>query len=628
MSSAPWQKPFRGMQIDKAHPLSRGLVGCWVMNESTGDKLFDLSGNGNHGTNNGADWAPDGLDFVAANDDYISMSDSSTLDITGALTLLLIYKSSVLPGDDAGLISKSSDVQKYFGSTAQKVYEIGILNNIIYFSISSGTVQCNVNGDCSAWSEDGNTHRIIATWDGTTDANGMKIYVDGVLSYQGTSTITSIQTITSEFDIGGYGQTWNHNGNIASAKVYNRALSPSEVAYINREPYAMFQQPISPASLYYEAIAATDVYLTLSQNMSVSKLGQANTQGPVILSNTLATVDGGGANALAPITVNDLLGLIEVGQAQTDQNLVLTNSLLFTTGADAVAQSTLDISGVLSVLQAGVATSSADITLNEILTVLQATINEFDVDLSLSEILAILESGLANSEGNLALSELLNIANSGLSTSYGSLSLSEILTILQSTVNLFDVSISLSEVLSVLQSGLVTSGGSVSILNILSILSASQSTAGASVSFAKNLSMAQSTAEITNSYLTLAYDLALNTQSISTAASTLALAINSGISATVAVDFTGVLPLSQSLDLSAAGGATSQSGLSLNNILSISILAEALASAGISLNMVESVITNGTLVSITVTTPDGRTVIIGVEIRTVKVPADDRIITI
>jgi hypothetical protein len=37
-------KPARGEQINKSRLLARGLVGCWMMNEGTGDKVFDLTG--------------------------------------------------------------------------------------------------------------------------------------------------------------------------------------------------------------------------------------------------------------------------------------------------------------------------------------------------------------------------------------------------------------------------------------------------------------------------------------------------------------------------------------------------------------------------------------------------------
>ena len=44
------QKPPLGIQIDWSNPITKGLVGCWLFNEGSGDKVYDLSGNGNTGT--------------------------------------------------------------------------------------------------------------------------------------------------------------------------------------------------------------------------------------------------------------------------------------------------------------------------------------------------------------------------------------------------------------------------------------------------------------------------------------------------------------------------------------------------------------------------------------------------
>ena len=46
-------KPRLGLRLNHNHPLAQGLVGCWVMNEGGGDKVFDLSGNGKAGTFSG-----------------------------------------------------------------------------------------------------------------------------------------------------------------------------------------------------------------------------------------------------------------------------------------------------------------------------------------------------------------------------------------------------------------------------------------------------------------------------------------------------------------------------------------------------------------------------------------------
>lgn len=50
----PVIKPIRGIQLNKSHPLARGLVGCWLFNEGSGTKCFDVSGFGNHGTRESA----------------------------------------------------------------------------------------------------------------------------------------------------------------------------------------------------------------------------------------------------------------------------------------------------------------------------------------------------------------------------------------------------------------------------------------------------------------------------------------------------------------------------------------------------------------------------------------------
>ena len=116
----------------------------------------------------------------------------------------------------------------------------------------------------------------------------------------------------------------------------------------------------------------------------------------------------------------------------------------------------------------------------------------------------------------------------------------------------------------------------------------------------------KTTAEITQAYLTLAHNLAVQSGAVSTAASTLALAINAGISATLVVD--------------------AQAEVSLSKTLALSILAEAVAAAGLSLDAVISISTNYD--SITVVTPDGRTVVIAVELRQTLISEEDRTVII
>ena len=53
-------KPARGSLVNPSHPLARGLVGAWLMNEILGEVVCDLSGRGNNGTfTNGPLWSSD-----------------------------------------------------------------------------------------------------------------------------------------------------------------------------------------------------------------------------------------------------------------------------------------------------------------------------------------------------------------------------------------------------------------------------------------------------------------------------------------------------------------------------------------------------------------------------------------
>ncbi len=45
-----FQQPFRGLQINRTHPLAKNLIGYWPCNDGTGLKAWDYSGNANQGT--------------------------------------------------------------------------------------------------------------------------------------------------------------------------------------------------------------------------------------------------------------------------------------------------------------------------------------------------------------------------------------------------------------------------------------------------------------------------------------------------------------------------------------------------------------------------------------------------
>ena len=87
-------KPPRGTLLNRTHPLARGLVGAWILNELTGETLFDISGHGCLMTMvaNAPRWAAGHLNFDtgveyaqnASVQPHLSFGDNP-FSVTGAL---------------------------------------------------------------------------------------------------------------------------------------------------------------------------------------------------------------------------------------------------------------------------------------------------------------------------------------------------------------------------------------------------------------------------------------------------------------------------------------------------------------------------------------------------------------
>ena len=79
---------------------------------------------------------------------------------------------------------------------------------------------------------DGNWYNVCTTYDGSDTIAGLKIYVNGVQASGSTILNSSPSTITSSADFqisgrGGANNIWG--GRVASANIYNRALSATEI---------------------------------------------------------------------------------------------------------------------------------------------------------------------------------------------------------------------------------------------------------------------------------------------------------------------------------------------------------------------------------------------------------------
>ena len=234
------QKPFRGVQLNRTHPLAKGLVGCWLFNEATGETAFDLSGHGNNGTlENDVAWGGSkfggSLKFDGV-DDYVDCGNDSSLDVTTAFTVSVWVKPNTGYGslNNPGVISKR--VESWGGIWVSS--STGKLWGRIYQSDSViVNLPQNVVLPINQWS-------FIVLVANPSD-NYVRQYINaieiGSVYYNGTIRTGSDNLLigeqTSEF----------FNGSIDSVRIYNRALSAEEVAWSYREPYAMFEPSFNPA---------------------------------------------------------------------------------------------------------------------------------------------------------------------------------------------------------------------------------------------------------------------------------------------------------------------------------------------------------------------------------------------
>jgi Concanavalin A-like lectin/glucanases superfamily len=216
---------------------TNGLVAYYPFNGNANDE----SGNGNHGTVNGATLTTDR--FGNANraynfngtTDFIDVADSPTLDVTSELTL------SVWINEFSANLNVSQSA--YNGRIIEKGYA-GQNNGYLLDAVGSiNSNPCSntattiktrfiagvgvMGNSCYSFN---NWHHLIATF----NQGLLKVYIDGVLDVSYNGTVSTIPTNNLPLRIGytqgaaGCGCEY-FRGEIDDIRIYNRALSESEV---------------------------------------------------------------------------------------------------------------------------------------------------------------------------------------------------------------------------------------------------------------------------------------------------------------------------------------------------------------------------------------------------------------
>jgi len=233
-------KPTRGSLFNKSHPLARGLVGYWLLSEGSGNKVFDLSGNGKSlDFYNSPIWTPGKCGSAILFDDgssqYIGRSLVDTAIPTAApMTMICWFNSNDITANQvlmsiavAGAGGLSVMGLQARGDVDQKAR--AFLRDEIQswvYSASSDTFSANT------W------HQAVAVFASSTSRT---VYLDGVAGTPETTSCTPAGLDTIEIGRGESSTPFGYmSGLISHAMLYNRVLSASEIALLYREPFCMF----------------------------------------------------------------------------------------------------------------------------------------------------------------------------------------------------------------------------------------------------------------------------------------------------------------------------------------------------------------------------------------------------
>ena len=217
------------------NPLPAGLVAGWSFNEGTGTTAGDSSGNGNVLTLlNGALWSGGRYDggLSLSGTANASAANSPSLNLSGSYTLAAWINASTLNGYQTVLIKENTNGGGGCGYWLQTVGD-QISSG---FNNGSGCIEhaATANLQLNTW------YHVAAVFDDT--ANTYQIYLNGMLLSSQTETTAPVpNNLNLTLGETSFGENWN--GVLDEVRIYNRALSQTEIQTDMNTPVGGATQP-------------------------------------------------------------------------------------------------------------------------------------------------------------------------------------------------------------------------------------------------------------------------------------------------------------------------------------------------------------------------------------------------
>jgi hypothetical protein len=208
-----------------------GPAGIWKLNEGSGTRVADSSGNGNNGLLSGdVSWSSgvfggSGLSF-GGSDGEVKVADNLALEPATSVTVSAWFRGGSSPGAFRYIAAKGANgcIAASYG-----LYSGPDGGLEFYISQQHGSVYAR-SPDAGGGVWNGTWHLAVGTYDGAT----IRLYVDGTEVGSGTSYPGALEYLlpnSNDFYIGNYPGCTDHDfaGGIDDVMVWGRTLSQGEI---------------------------------------------------------------------------------------------------------------------------------------------------------------------------------------------------------------------------------------------------------------------------------------------------------------------------------------------------------------------------------------------------------------
>ncbi len=224
------QTPKEVPQPPKPAPTTKGLVAHWKLDEGSGTRALDASGNGHHGTLvGGARWSDGRIGKALTfdgKDDYVRLGNPRQLNFRGPITMAAWVLLPRSPTSQHSNILAHGFIREPKGN--------------VYLRVTKGSLGRR-SYETGAW--DGTDHRAFATMSSDNSDGGTWTHLAGVsdgtrwfLYRNGAHLVTQESRVgaipvNGDWAIGarGDGSERFFRGSIDDVRIYNRALSAEEI---------------------------------------------------------------------------------------------------------------------------------------------------------------------------------------------------------------------------------------------------------------------------------------------------------------------------------------------------------------------------------------------------------------